>query len=474
MPSLATALPVAPRPAGTSVRVIAAAVVLTAFSSLFVVAGGPWIRLILALAISFLLVTISLSRPALGITATFVYLIFLATVRRLLIGPASWVSADPLLLVGPVVAATLMVKLFVLERRQLAPDLISKLVLIVLALTCLEVVNPAGGSVVAGLAGLLFMALPLLWFFVGREALTDRALERLMAILIVLAMIIAAYGLWQTLVGEPPWDAAWLNVTGGYGSLNVGNELRPFGTFASSSEYALFLGAGLAVSVAFCLRGRLVAAIPIPLLAVALFLSSARGALVTAALAVVVLVGLRTGRALTAAAVTLSAVGVAFLALHFESSTLSREGGASSALVSHEVGGITEPLNPNSSTLLVHVQLVIEGIESSLSHPLGKGTAVTNNAAGVNASSVNSQTQATEVDISNAFVALGVAGAIYLLLVLTILFAAARGYLKGHRELLPVIALLVVGLGQWLIGGDYALAPLAWLLIGAVAARSRL
>jgi hypothetical protein len=36
--------------------------------------------------------------------------------------------------------------------------------------------------------------------------------------------------------------------------------------------------------------------------------------------------------------------------------------------------------------------------------------------------------------------------------------------------MLPIIGVLVVGLGQWLIGGHYALAPVTWLLIGAVAA----
>jgi hypothetical protein len=452
---------------------VVAALALTAFSSLLIVAGGPGIRLMLALAVALLLITIALSRPVLGIAATFAYLVFLAAFRRLLIAPAGWISADPLLLVGPLVALVLIVKLFVLERRPWAPDLISKLVLAVLVLTCLEVANPAGGGVVAGLAGLLFMAVPMLWFFVGREVLSDRALERLLAFVVVLSSVVACYGLWQTQVSEPRWDTEWLNVTGGYTALNVGTELRAFGPFSSSSEYALFLGAALAVAFAFVLRGRLWAAVPIPLLAVALFLSSARGALVTAALAVVVLVGLRTGRALTAAAVTLSAIGLALLALHFASPTLSKEGGSSSALVSHEIGGITEPLNPNSSTLLVHVALVVQGVESSVSHPLGQGTAVTNNAAGVNPNTLNTETQATEVDISNAFVALGAAGALYLLLVLVILGSAARSYLRGRTELFPVIALLVVGLGQWLIGGDYALSPLAWLLIGAVAARSR-
>ena len=36
--------------------------------------------------------------------------------------------------------------------------------------------------------------------------------------------------------------------------------------------------------------------------------------------------------------------------------------------------------------------------------------------------------------------------------------------------ILPIIGILVVGIGQWAIGGSYAIAPLFWMLIGIVAA----
>ena len=121
--------------------------------------------------------------------------------------------------------------------------------------------------------------------------------------------------------------------------------------------------------------------------------------------------------------------------------------------------------------MLTHVNLVIAGVKSSLTHPLGQGTAVTNGAAGVNPNSANTAIQATEVDISNAFVAFGIPGGVlYVVLVLMILFTAIQGFFRGRSWLLPIIALLITGLGQWLIGGDYALSSLSWLLIGAVAA----
>jgi len=472
--------PASPRPARATLTALSFAVVLSMLSSLFVVAGGVWIRLLLALTIALFLVTVTLTRPSLGITATFIYLVFLALIRRVLIGAAPWVSADPLLLVGPLVAVVLLVKAFVLDSRPAAPDAVSKLVALVLAITFVEVVNPASGGISAGIAGLMFMAVPLLWFFVGRNYLGDLDIDRLMTLVVVLGTLVACYGLWQTQVGDPPWDTNWLNVTGGYSALNVGDTIRAFGTFSSSAEYALFIGTALAVAVSFCLRGHLLAALPIPLLAVALFLSSGRGPLVTAAFAIVVILGLSTGRPVTALAVAVFAVGAAFLALHFGGSALSSSSSSSGALVSHQISGLTNPLDPNSSTLLIHVQKVVDGFKTSLHHPFGEGTAVTNNAAGVSQTASNTANNngaatstggSTEVDISNAFVGLGIVGGIlYTALVALVLIRAVVDYFRGRTVLLPIIALLVVGAGEWLTGGNYALASLIWLLIGAAAA----
>jgi hypothetical protein len=483
----AAVLPALSRPSRTSVGAFVLAVVLTVFSSAFVVVGGVWIRLIFALAVALLLMTMAFTKPALGVITTFVYLVFVALLRRAFLPEAPWVSADPMLLVGPLVAVVLIVKAFVIDRRPWVPDAVSKLVLAILVLTFLEVFNPAGGGIGAGVAGLMFMAVPLLWFFVGREFLRGAEIDRLMALIVVLGTIAACYGLWQTQVGDPPWDAAWLNTPGasGYNSLFVGGTARAFGTFSSFTEYALFVGTALVAAISLVVRGRLIALLPVPVLGVALFLASGRGPLISAAFGIVVMLGLRTRRPLPALVVTVVAVGAAFLALHFGGSVVSNASSGSSALVSHQISGITNPLDPNSSTLLVHVQEVIAGFKSSISHPFGQGTAVTNDASGLAKTNgaTNTQpgatpavgpgSQTTEVDISNAFVGLGIPGGVlYVMLVLLVLVQSVRSYFRGHVELLPIIGILVAGLGEWENGGFYALAPLIWMLIGVVAATS--
>lgn len=440
------------------------------FASLLVVAGTPFVRLPLALAIAFALAMVTIAQPTAGILATMGYLVVLALLRRLLIPTTGWWQADPLLLVGPFVAGLLMVKLFVLERRRLAPDVLSKLVLVLLLISLIETANPAGGGFGVGIVGLLYVAVPLLWFFIGRELLDDNTVDRVLGLVVVLGVGVAAYGLAQTQFGHPSWDRQWVEVAG-YDALHIGDAIRPFGTFSSSAEYSLFVGSALVVAVALVARGRAAALLALPVLGVALFLASARSALIMALFATVVLLALRTRRPMRAVVVIVVAAGLAVGAFTVFGSALSSQATRSSnQLVSHQLGGITDPLDPNSSTLLLHLTMVVDGARWSLTHPAGQGTASTN-VGGVARGPGAKASGSTEVDISNAFVAFGPAGGIlYLAIVCLVLYQAVRCHFAGQRTLLPIIGILVVGLGQWLIGGHYALAPLTWLLIGAVAA----
>ena len=450
----------------------AALTALTAFAA--VAATGPALRLLFAAVIAFALAMLALTRPAAGVIATLGFLILLALIRRLLIDKAPWQPGDPLLLVGPFIASLLLVKIFVLERRPVAGDWLSKLVLVLLLLTVVQAANPASG-VAAGLTGLLFMAVPLLWFFAGRELLTDHSLESLMKLVLVLGTPVAAYGLVQTEIGHPQWDQDWLAEVTHYTSLNVGDQIRAFGSFSSFGEYATFTSATFVVAVAFVLRGKAPALLPLPLLAVALFLASSRTALLTAVLATVVMLALRPRRPVAAAVVALVAVGLAAGAVMLFGSHLSQGAESGNSLISHQLGGLTDPLNPESSTLVVHVQMVVDGVKTSVQNPLGLGTGAGNLASGISSSRDNPGS--TDIDVSNEFVALGPAGGLLYVGLIALAFAlAVRTYFRGNDLALPVIGVMIVAVGQWLNGGFYALSPLMWLLLGwlaAAAARSR-
>ena len=115
----------------------------------------------------------------------------------------------------------------------------------------------------------------------------------------------------------------------------------------------------------------------------------------------------------------------------------------------------------------------MDGMKWSLRNPLGQGTASTNVGGGESRGSGDQSSGSTELDLSNAFVGLGVVGGVlYLAIVGLTLYQAVKSHFAGKPAALPIIGVLIVCAGQWLIGGNYALVTLIWLLIGAVAAMS--
>jgi hypothetical protein len=423
------------------------------------------LRLLFACAIALALLTLCISQPRAGLVVTIGFLGALALIRRLLIADAGWESLDPLLLVGPLVATVLCVRIFLLDGRPIAPDILSKLVVAVLVLTVLQVFNPSGGSLLAGLVGFLFLGMPLLWFFVGRELVDDRLADTIMGVVVCLAVAIGLYGLSQTQIGFPSWDRTWVDLASanGYTSLNVDNQIRAFGTFSSFYEYSLFLGTGIAFAVALVLRGRPQWGLAIPILAVALFLSSMRSAFILTGLAIALMVALRPRRPALAVVVAVVALAAAYGSASVLGSAFST---SDSALVQHQVSGLTNPLDKSDSTLLIHLDLFLKGLEFGLGNPLGIGVGVIGGAAKLNAGVGGS----TEIDVSNAFVSSGlVGGLLYLLLLAVAALRGIQGWFAGCDTLLGIIGIMVATAGQWLIGGHYLLCPLTWLLIGHLA-----
>jgi hypothetical protein len=379
-----------------------------------------------------------------------------------------WRTADPLLLVAPIALAVLLIKLFVIERRALGGDRMSTLVLAVLAVTLLQSLNPRGGSITAGLTALLFAGVPLLWFFVGRELVDDATLERVLKLVVPIGLATACYGLFQTQAGFPHWDAAWVSVTG-YAALQVGDRTRAFGTFSSAAEYATYLSVVVVVCAVFAYRTRLLSLVLVPLAALALFLDSSRSIVIVTLLALVVVAGAYTGRVSGIVGLSAAAALGLFLFIHTSGAHLqARAATTNNPLVTHQVDGLVNPLDPQQSTLLLHVRGLVKGVSAGLHSVVGHGIASTTLAG----AKLGGNAQATELDVSDAFVGLGaVGGVLYLSFVLLALWRTARLALHRRDALsLAALGILIVTLGQWLNGGYYAVSSLVWVLLGWTAA----
>lgn len=431
------------------------------------------VRLLIAVTATFLLAITTVRHRQVAITATLTMLPFLGLLRRLLIPVDGWPAQDPLLLVGPAVAFMLFF-LAIWERRirWRTSALAATVVYFTLWMT-IEGLNPTGG-LLANLAGLLFVVVPLLWFFIGLAFGGELLLERLLLVIVVLSGVIGIYGLFQTFIGFPAWDASWVRYVGSsYVALNANGTVRAFGTFPSSAEYATFLAMGLVISVALLLGKRTRRWWPLlgPVMAVTgagIVMDATRTIVVLAVLGcgLVWALGARSSRRFIGRTALILGIGAAAYIRLVSGVQLPTLGGPES-LLAHQVNGLGQPFNPQDSTLALHLQIVLNGLARSLQRPWGYGLGSVN----LGAAKFGSPSDigiGTEYDLSNAFVAGGIIGGmLYLVVVVRTWTLALTQGLRGQWSFVALAGVLMVTFGAWLNGGLYFVAPFVWFAVGS-------
>jgi hypothetical protein len=432
------------------------------------------LQLGIVVAVAPLVVALSFRSPRAMIVALCVWLTMLGLLRRVLVtsGELNFLG-DPLLLVGPIVLlllfATAAGKGALRDRTPLG-----SVVLALSLVALLEAANPLQGGITVGVAGLLLIEGPLLAFWVGR-LLNNGTLLRLFRTVATLGLAVAAYGLVQNYIGFPSWDANWIQsklTSKSYVALNVGHAIRAFGPFSSAQEYAVFLTLAFVLWLAL---GRTPSRVPITLaalgtLSIAIFLESARGTLVTTVAALGIMFAARRGaRPVGALVGGIIAIGILSIAAgHFAQSTtaLVTSTNGTSALVAHQVSGLSDPFNAKTSTFNGHFSRILTGMKDGITQPLGHGTGTITAAA----NKFGGTSLGTEGDPSNAAEAFGLPGLILYLLIF------ARGLTISYRlasrrkdpQSLAVLGTLVVTLLQWLNGDLYSVTWIIWLSLGWV------
>jgi hypothetical protein len=427
------------------------------------------LRPLLAAAAAFALFCIGLADPRKTLYLLVIWLASLGFLRRVISEVAPRGQLDFLVLVAPAIIASLL--LAANRRGAFARrTYLANTVLLFSLLVLVSALNPLQGSPLVGITGLLFLLVPMLAFWIGRSLCDDRTLTVVLVLVAVLALPAAAYGLAQTFIGFPSWDADWIRQYG-YEAIFVYRHPRAFASFSASSEYAMFVAIAIVVWIAFGLRLRLVplTLAALSLLAIALFYESSRGVIFATALAVVLMASARRRLPIPFAVVAsgIALVAVPFLAGRLSSTRTTPPNYGStgvSVLFTHQTQGLANPFNPAVSTLPTHLNQFKEGLRSAVSDPLGHGAGAITNAAG----KFGAPSRGTETDPSNAAVALGVPGLLVYLFLLILAFRRSYGLAAARRDslALAVLGLLTVTLFQWLNGGQYAVAFLPWLALG--------
>lgn len=423
-----------------------------------------FLRLAIAIPAVALIVAVVLKSPRRSVILLLVWLAVLGTVRRLVTASGASGDGDPLLLVAPIVVGLLVV---VAARHGAFRDQtrLTKSVLILSGLVVFSALNPLQGGIAVGAGGLLFVMVPLLWFWIGRGLVDDELLSRVLRVIAVMAVAAAVYGLLQVYQGFPRWDEKWLE-TKGYAALYVGTSVRPFASFSSASEYVGLLSIGIVIWALQLRRAKrmLPSMAALAVLGWALTVASVRGALVIVPIALGMTFAASRGFGLGRTALT--GVGALFaLGLVVSQFDASAVGGTqTSALVSRQISGLTDPFNPNKSTLPLHIEALMKGLGDGLQNPVGRGLGIITIAG----DKFGSTSASTDIDPSDVAIAMGVPGLLAYGAVVFLAIRLAFRLARRRRDLLTlaVLGVALVTLLQWLSGGNYAVAPIPWLLLG--------
>ncbi len=442
-------------------RLIGAAVLLVALAAGLSTAYPLLLRLVFAGLAAVLLAIVCAHRPQASLLALLAFLPLLGLARRVV---GSGGGADPLLLVAPAAVGMLVL---VVARRGAFGQLtaLTRVVLVFQVLALAGAANPIQGSLRVGVAGLLFVFVPTLWFWVGRSLLDERTLRTALRVVTVLGLVGAAYGLFQTYRGFPAYDQAWIDANPTYAALSVGGTTRAFGTFTAASEYATYVAVALVAWAALIRRHLLVVGVAaMGVLAWAMALASSRTILVLTAATLAILVAARRGWSARGALALMAVFVAGLFAVAVNVSERDLGDDRTADLLAHQFGGLADPFDDGASTAGIHLNMVQDGLRRAATHPLGAGTGSVSRAAEkYGGTLINSET-----DLSNSATAFGFPGLICYVAIAVIGARRAYRLARSRRDAisLAVVGILAVTGMQWLNGGQYALAPLPWLVLG--------
>jgi hypothetical protein len=424
------------------------------------------IRLLFFIALAMLLIAFNMKQPRLVLYSLILYLPFMSFFRRMLIPAAGWSSFDPLIILPPFVILLMgfswVYRTYLSRVSPLEEDTkLFRLVRWLLIVHMIQVFNPIQGGLLAGFGGVIFYVVPLFWMIMTRLYLTETWMRAIYGTVFMIGIACALYGLKQSFYGFLGFENDWIRISG-YAALIVGNGSRSFSFLTSAAEYSQYMVVCVVIAWAYILRGKifmkLMGAAALPLFFYALFMVGSRGPVVLTTIGLTVM-------SLMAASgkwMKLLVAGAAVMVIAGGFAVIGQLDHGANAIIAHQVNGLTNPFDEKSSTLTLHIDMVIHGFVQGIMFPIGRGLGSTTLAgAKMGGSGENS-----ELDITNILISDGViGGAIYFLLIVQILRMAFRLQMNGTVPL-TILGMLIATAGTWSIGGNYSTCALIWLSIG--------
>lgn len=442
-----------------------------AFLGQQIVSGGPMLRIVVALVAALALSIPAIEKPRSALIGLFVLLPFLGIVRHMFSSAFGAAALDPLLLVSSAVALVIFMSLTLNHEMDFGGTPLAKIVFLLLLIGLVQVVNPGQGPLLVGIVGIMINLIPIGFFFIARSVADAEMTHKVIRIVIVVGILAAAYGLFQVFFGFRGFERTWLG-SQGYTALTVGGTTRPFSFFNNPAEYASYAHYALVGALALALFGarrkRALWFFWVAVIGYAGFLIGSRGFTVKIVAAAVVLLAARARNALLATGIVVILISgiVLWSASTTSTSTIESKQAGASQLIEQQLRALRDPFDPAKSTLPIHWEQATTGIGYAITEqPFGLGTGVATRGG----AKFGGLQAGTELDIGDAFLSLGVVGGVlYILAIIVAVTEASR-----VRRALPgpvwigIWTMAATSIGAWLNGGNYAVTPLIWFMIGA-------
>lgn len=442
-----------------------------------VTSGSPMLRVAFVFALAVAMIVPAIEQPQKAMYLLFGILPFLGIVRRLFVPVAGYSSFDPLLLLSSAVTLVIFMTLLLSRRANMGGTPLSNMVFFLLFIGIVQVFNPSQGpdfkaAITVGLTGVMFILVPVMCFFIGRSISDESLIARIQKIILGIGFIAALYGMYQVLVGYPGFEKAYI-AKAGFGGLYVGGAIRPFSTFVNPLEYATYLGFAISIAASYFLYKRQMQKFwvlgALGLIAYSGFLIRSRGFIYGSGAAVVLIIGLKARNPFMALMVTAMIIGgiVAWTSSTSGADQKAADATAAEELKARNLTALKDPFDEKRSTLRAHYRGVKEGLMFAFTErQFGLGTGAATRGG---AKFGTGRSQSTELDISDATIALGVVGGLlYIAIMIRTWWQLYLLRRMTNGPMWPAVAgMTIAAFGQWLNGGNYAVAPLIWFMIGA-------
>jgi len=437
-------------------------------------------RLIVTGTIAFLLFVVAIGSIRKGIIAILIFLPFMAFLRRAIYFVSPYAKYDPIHLVAPALVLFILVGILLFDKERLAQafkgNSLAKYVILLLGLFVLQIFNPLQGNLSVGLGGALYYVIPMMWFFFALCYANNQLIHKLMIGIVIIGMIIGAYGLYQMAFGFLSFEKYWIE-TGGFASLHVGRFIRAFSTFSSPEEYSRYLQiAGVIAFGYFLKRKTLVWFLIFAFIGISTIMTGVRSSAFGLALSILVLLVIWKAKGIRRVFIRLVLLASAFVVIMSFVPLPSSEFDYRSqsifyTMAGHTARGFFNPMGESTfqSRLNLWKYLFADIVSRN---PVGYGLGSTSIAA----QKFGGWGIGTEGYIFALFVNSGVVGGLLFLIITFIaLKKGIRLYLRRETDkaLSAATLAIIAGLALNNVFGSsfvlYSVAPIGWFLIGWVA-----